>query len=146
MLVRKRHKVLRQMARHVTTFDEDLRKLLDKMFSQMTSHRGIGIAAPQIGVGLQAALVVDVAGQQVFEIINPRIVERFGGAWKHVEGCLSLPGQQHTVTRHGGIVLEYQDSLGQQHRKTFQGTVAQIIQHEVDHLDGILIDDHEKVQ
>jgi peptide deformylase len=131
--------VLRQHSPEVKTVDEDVRRLVEDMFETMDAAKGIGLAANQVGVSRRVA-VVDVDGDR-FAMINPRIVETEGRDVAE-EGCLSIPDIYGDVTRPDRVVIEALDAAGNRYRKEATGLKARAIQHEIDHLDGILFLDH----
>lgn len=130
---------LRKKAARVHKVDDGVRKLLDEMVSVMREHEGIGLAAPQIGVGMRIA-VVD-AGDGIVKIINPVIVE-CAGSDSMEEGCLSVPSTLVLVKRAKSITLEYINDQGEKVVARYSGMTAKAIQHEIDHLDGRLIIDY----
>ena len=119
--------------------DAAVRQLVDDMFETMDASRGVGLAANQIGV-TQRVAVIDAEGQR-FAMINPRLVEVEGKATAE-EGCLSIPDIFADVTRPERVVLEALDAEGKPFRFEAGGLVARAVQHEIDHLDGILFLDH----
>jgi peptide deformylase len=131
--------VLRQHSPEVKTVDDEMRRLVEDMFETMDAAKGIGLAANQVGVSRRVA-VVDVEGDR-FAMINPRIIETEGRAVAE-EGCLSIPDIYGDVTRPDRVVIEALDSAGNRYRKEATGLKARAIQHEIDHLDGILFLDH----
>jgi len=131
--------VLRQHSEIVPSVDEDVRRLIADMFETMDAAKGIGLAANQVGVARRVA-VVDVDDDR-FVMVNPRIVETEGRASAE-EGCLSIPEIYADVTRPDRVVLEALDAEGRPYRKEATGLKARAIQHEIDHLDGILFLDH----
>jgi peptide deformylase len=131
--------VLRQHSVEVKTVDDEVRRLVDDMFETMDAAKGIGLAANQVGVARRVA-VVDVEGDR-FAMIDPRIVETEGQAAAE-EGCLSIPEIYADVTRPERVVIEALDPDGNRYRKEAVGLKARAIQHEIDHLDGILFLDH----
>jgi peptide deformylase len=131
--------VLRQHSVAVQTVDEEVRRLVDDMFETMDAAKGIGLAGNQVGVARRVA-VVDVDGDR-FAMIDPRIVESEGRATAE-EGCLSIPDIYADVTRPDRVVIEALDAAGNPYRKEATGLKARAIQHEIDHLDGILFLDH----
>ena len=134
--------VLRQPAEEVEGFDDDLRQLAEDMFETMYSAEGIGLAAPQVGVS-KRLFVMDVGDpdDEARAVVNPRIVEREGSE-REDEGCLSLPGMFGPVNRAKSIVLEGEDPDGRTIRVEAEDLAARCIQHEVDHVDGVLFIDH----
>jgi peptide deformylase len=131
--------VLRQHSPEVQTVDDAVRRLIEDMFETMDAAKGIGLAANQVGVSRRVA-VVDVDGDR-FAMINPRIVETEGRDVAE-EGCLSIPDVYADVTRPDRVVIEALDAAGNPYRKEASGLKARAIQHEIDHLDGILFLDH----
>ena len=131
--------VLRQHSAEVRTVDDDVRRLVENMFETMDAARGVGLAANQVGVARRVA-VVDADGDR-FVMIDPTIVEAEGRATAE-EGCLSIPEIYGDITRPERVVLEALDEHGNRYRKEAVGLKARAIQHEIDHLDGILFLDH----
>ena len=127
--------VLRKECRKQEKFDLRLAILLKDMADTMYRAEGVGLAAPQVGV-LRRVCVIDV-GDGLVEMINPVITRREGEQTGR-EGCLSLPGVRSTK-RFRKIKVRYQNEAMQVRMKTFEGWTAQIIQHEIDHCNGILI-------
>ena len=131
--------VLRQHSADVKVVDDEVRRLVEDMLETMDAAKGIGLAANQVGVARRVA-VVDVDGDR-FAMIDPRIVEAEGRATAE-EGCLSIPDVYADVTRPDRVIIEALDADGNLYRKDASGLKARAIQHEVDHLDGILFLDH----
>jgi peptide deformylase len=133
--------VLRQRAEEVGEIDDDLRKLAAEMFETMYAEEGIGLAAPQVGVSTRL-FVMDVRedGAEPQAVVNPVIVEH-SGSERGDEGCLSLPGLVGAVERPARIVMEGLDLDGKSLRIEASQLLARCIQHEIDHLDGILFID-----
>jgi peptide deformylase len=131
--------VLRQHSTEVKVVDDDVRRLIEDMLETMDAAKGIGLAANQVGVARRIA-VVDVDGDR-FAMIDPRIVESEGRATAE-EGCLSIPEIYADVTRPDRVVIEALGADGNLYRKDATGLKARAIQHEIDHLDGILFLDH----
>ncbi len=137
---------LKMKARRVETFDDELRKLLDDMVETMYAAKGIGLAAPQIGVPLRA-IVMDLARDEEEDaaprkFLNPEIVWESDDEVPCEEGCLSVPGQYAEVTRPAQCRVRYQDENGVRHEIDCDGLLAVCIQHEMDHLEGVLFVDH----
>lgn len=130
---------LRARATEVTVFDDELRTFIDDLFETMDAAEGVGLAANQVGVTRRVA-VVGVEDDR-FAMVNPVIVSVEGKA-RAEEGCLSIPDVSAEVTRPDQIVLEALDRDGKPYRRTLEGYVARAVQHEIDHLDGILFLDH----
>jgi peptide deformylase len=131
--------VLRQHSAEVATVDPEVRRLIEDMFETMDAAKGIGLAANQVGVARRIA-VVD-ADEDRFVMINPRIIDTEGRSVAE-EGCLSIPEIYADVVRPERVVLEAMDLEGNLYRKEATGLKARAIQHEIDHLDGILFLDH----
>ena len=137
--------VLRMVCEPVTVFDGRLRDLTDEMFQVMYDAPGRGLAAPQIGV-VERVFVMDEGwkdGQpepQVF--INPQVVAASSELTSQDEGCLSIPGRIVQVTRPAEVSLRWQDLDGSPMSGSFTGFGAACVQHEIDHLDGVLCIDH----
>src|SRR5262245_44643179 len=131
--------VLRTRSKSVESFDEKLRAFVADLFETMDAAKGIGIAANQVGVAERVA-VVDVEGHR-FAMINP-VIRSAEGRSRAEEGCLSIPELYGDVTRPDHIVLDAIDEQGQPFSLEASGMVARCIQHEIDHLDGILFVDH----
>lgn len=131
--------VLRQHSVAVQALDQDTRRLIEDMFETMDAAKGVGLAANQVGVTKRVA-VVD-ADDDRFVMVNPRIIETEGRAVAE-EGCLSIPEMYGDVARPERVVIEALDAEGKPYRKEALGLKARAIQHEIDHLDGILFLDH----
>ena len=131
--------VLRQHSAEVKTVDDEVRRLVEDLYETMDAARGVGLAANQVGVARRVA-VVDADGDR-FVMIDPMIVETEGQATAE-EGCLSIPDIYGDVTRPERVILEALDLEGNRYRKDATGLKARAIQHEIDHLDGILFLDH----
>ncbi len=129
--------ILEQQCREVMKFDRKLGKLLDDMYETMIQHDGVGLAAPQIGLDLQIA-IVDIDDESgTTEMINPRILET-SGSQTGPEGCLSFPGIYGEVTRPNHVKIEAFDRRGRKYQLEAEGFLARAVQHEIDHLNGIL--------
>ena len=131
--------VLRQHSAEVKTVDDEVRRLVADLFETMDAAKGVGLAANQVGVARRVA-VVDADGDR-FVMIDPIIVETEGRSTAE-EGCLSIPDIYGDVTRPERVVIEALDQDGARYRKEATGLKARAIQHEIDHLDGILFLDH----
>ncbi|QGG47978.1 peptide deformylase [Heliorestis convoluta] len=132
------HPALREKAREVTKFNENLGRLLDNMVETMVAANGVGLAAPQIGIG-KRVVVIDV-GQGPIELVNPVLVE-YKGTIQEVEGCLSVPDYTEEVQRHGWVKVKAQDRQGQEFFIEGTELLSRALQHEIDHLDGVLFID-----
>ncbi len=135
--------VLRQKAAEIETVDDELKALIDDMFQTMYSAEGIGLAGNQVGVA-RRVLVVDVKDENTppFALINPRIVEQGSVREKEEEGCLSIPGVSALVERPVTVTVEGLDREGEPVRIEADALLARCLQHEIDHLDGVLFIDH----
>ena len=131
--------VLRQRSQEVGTVDDEVRRLIDDMYETMDAARGVGLAANQVGVARRVAVVY--ADEDRFAMIDPVILESEGRAAAE-EGCLSIPEIYGDVSRPERVVIEATDRDGNRYRKEATGLKARAIQHEIDHLDGILFLDH----
>jgi peptide deformylase len=131
--------VLREMAEPVTELTAELRRLVEDMFDTMYAEEGVGLAAPQVGVR-QRVIVVDPREPDVmpFALINPEIIEVSEDVERGEEGCLSIPGLKDIVERPAAVRIEGLNLDGGRTSMEADGLLARILQHEVDHLDGIL--------
>jgi len=134
--------VLRRPAAEVAERDEELTRLIDDMFETMYEAHGIGLAAPQVGVSRRLIVVhVNEEGQEPFALLNPRVVEAGSAREKGEEGCLSIPGVSAFVDRPATVVVEGDTPEGERVRMAADGMLARCLQHEIDHLDGVLFID-----
>ncbi|MEL6559416.1 MAG: peptide deformylase [Bacteroidota bacterium] len=141
--------VLRKKAADIEKDSIDVKELAKDMFETMDSANGIGIAAPQIGKSIRMFVVdgtklEDEEGMESFKkvFINPQILDETGEKWKFEEGCLSIPDIREDVSRHEEVTIRYFDENWEEHEDTYGGMKARIIQHEYDHIEGILFTDH----
>lgn len=136
--------ILKVPAQPVTTFNDELRQLVQDMAETMYAAPGIGLAAPQVGIS-QRVIVIDCSGKdapaQLIVAINPKIVARSGQSCEE-EGCLSVPGYYANVQRSEDVTITFQDVNGEEQEVAAEGLLAVAFQHEIDHLDGILFVDH----
>jgi peptide deformylase len=131
--------VLRMQAREVEEFDDDLRRLVERMTRLMSDASGVGLAATQVGV-LRRVFVFRPRDEEVTRVlVNPRIAERTGGTEVDEEGCLSLQGILVPVERSLQVTVEASDETGEPVRLELEALGARVAQHELDHLDGVLI-------
>lgn len=138
------HPALRTRASAVQRIDDELRRLVADMFETMYKAPGIGLAAPQVGVG-RRVVVLDIADgeeRRPLTLINPEILWRSPERSTAEEGCLSLPEQFAEVTRPAAVRLRYRDREFAEQELAAEGLLARCVQHEIDHLDGILFVDH----
>lgn len=139
------HPVLKQKAQPVAAVDDAMRQLMDDMLETMYAAPGIGLAAPQVGIS-RRVIVVDVAPKdaprQPLRLVNPELVWVSDDDSRYEEGCLSVPEHYADVVRPAAIRVRYRDEQNQLQELAADGLLATCIQHEIDHLDGILFIDH----
>jgi peptide deformylase len=136
--------ILRTTSEPVKKITPEIRKFAEEMTKTMWHENGVGIAAPQCGRNLRMAIVrlnPSEKNEIVFPIINPVIMEASEEMTDGEEGCLSLPGIWGKVRRHASLFVRFQNLKGQEQNLLLEGFNARIIQHEVDHLDGMLFID-----
>lgn len=140
--------VLKKVAKNINKDEIDVKKLAKEMFDTMYEAHGVGLAAPQIGKSIRI-FVVDAEAMDEEEcagfkkvFINPEIIEEYGEDWTFNEGCLSIPDVREDVVRAEGIVIRYFDENWVEHEEEFEGLKARVIQHEYDHIEGVLFTDH----
>ncbi|MGY5847465.1 peptide deformylase [Salegentibacter sp. HM20] len=148
--------VLRKKGKDISEDYPKLQELIESMWDTMYNAYGVGLAAPQVGLPIRM-FVIDPSpfaeDEEISEedkkqlenlrkvFINPQIVEENGDEWAFNEGCLSIPEVREDVFRKPEIVIEYQDENFENHRETYSGLAARVIQHEYDHIEGILFTD-----
>lgn len=136
---------LRQPAKPIKDIDETTQKMIENMFYTMHHSKGVGLAAIQVGVD-KSLIIYDVSpGEEkrsLQVLINPRIIEKSGSIISKKEGCLSLPDLRADVKRAESILVEGFDREGKPMRIDAEGFLAIVLQHEIDHLNGILFIDH----
>jgi len=146
--------VLRKVALDIDEDYPDLEQLIEDMYETMFEAEGLGLAAPQIGLPIRL-IVIDGSRMDADDddderrelrgfkkiLINPRIIEETGDEWEFNEGCLSIPGVREEVKRKPELFLRYQDENFVEKEERFEGIKARIIQHEMDHVNGILFTD-----
>lgn len=140
------HPTLKKKADDIDKDYPELEQLINDMWETMYEASGVGLAAPQVNKSIRLFIIdaspygedhpVTKDFKKVF--INAHIIEETGEDWTMGEGCLSLPGMNEDVSRKPELTIEYVDELFQFHRETYDGILARIIQHEYDHIDGIL--------
>lgn len=139
--------VLRKKATEINSEYPNLKELLSNMFETMYDSNGIGLAAPQIGLSIRLFIVdgteiEDIEPKDFKKVfINPVIEEEFDDKWDYEEGCLSIPNVRADVNRHSKLTITYLDENFIEHTETYGGMAARIIQHEYDHIEGILFTD-----
>ncbi len=148
--------ILRRKAKPVTKFDKDLQTLIDDMIETMRDAPGVGLAAPQINIPQQLAVVEYAEGEddeeteedappkpkKLYVLINPEIVKVSEEKITGIEGCLSIPGLVGEVERHVSIQVRALNRHGSPVKLKVSGWMARIFQHEIDHLNGVLYTDH----
>jgi peptide deformylase len=133
--------VLRQKAKKVTKIDKSIQKLIDDMIDTLRADTNrAGLAAPQVGVLLRIA-VIEVPEQELIILVNPEIIKKEGERIVQ-EGCLSIPGYFGEIKRAETVKVKAQDRYGKQFRLKAEGFLAQALEQEIEHLDGILYIDH----
>jgi peptide deformylase len=134
--------VLRQKAKPVATITEETRRLIRDMFETMYAEEGVGLAAPQVGIS-ERVIVVDSHedSTEPFALVNPEILEASKETEKSEEGCLSIPGLRDLVERSWRVRVRGLSPAGELREFEAEGLVARIIQHEIDHIDGVLFID-----
>ncbi len=143
--------ILKKPSKKVPSDQQDILVLVADMFETMSHASGVGLAAPQIGKPLRI-FVMDSTPMKASEepsepglrqvFINPEIIEEYGEKWPFEEGCLSIPGIREDVIRSSHVKIAFFDEHWKQHTRDFDGVDARIIQHEYDHIEGILFTDH----
>ena len=149
--------VLKKIAIDITPNYPNLNGLISNMWETMYAAKGVGLAAPQIGLSIRLFVIdatpfLDDENMDDFELhsinnfkkvfINPKITEENGSLWEFNEGCLSIPEIREDVSRRSKIIIEYFDENFQFHRLELSGLAARVVQHEYDHIEGILFTDH----
>lgn len=141
-------KVLSEKCEKVDVVDAGVRKLLDDMLETMYADKGVGLAAPQIGIAKRIIVIDDKVdedgnpGPHPMYLVNPEIIEKSAETIIFNEGCLSVPGQSADVERHKRVKVKYLDYNGKEQVIEAEDYLAVILQHETDHLDGVLYIDH----
>jgi len=140
--------ILRKKAEPITEDFKDLKVFIQNMFETMYSSDGVGLAAPQVGQSIRV-FVLDTTTEEEDEpvgikraFINPDIIEKYGDEWVMNEGCLSVPEIREDVLRPESVIIKYQDENFVDHEEIFNGFTARVIQHEYDHLEGIIFVDY----
>jgi len=138
------HPVLKQKARPVAKVDDETRALIKDLFDSMYAADGVGLAAPQIGV-LKSVIVLDTTPRQPesspIAMVNPEIIA-LEGKTTYKEGCLSVPGEAEEVERAAVVTVRYLDENGDEQTRKVDGLLAIAVQHETDHLKGVMFVDH----
>jgi peptide deformylase len=142
--------ILRQRAKDISPDKEDLNEIIENMWETMYYSDGVGLAAPQVGLSIRLFLVdASSAADEEPELenfkkvfINPEILETDGEDWIMNEGCLSLPEIREDVERPDEVTIRYFDENFVEHKETYKGFAGRVIQHEYDHLEGVLFIDY----
>ena len=141
------HPVLKKRADEIPVGTPGMKELADDMFETMYQAQGIGLAAPQIGKSIRMFIAdgtpLEEEEMQDFKqvFINPEMIEEFDDPWLYEEGCLSIPGVRDDVSRRARLRIRFYDENWQRHEREYDGMKARIIQHEFDHLEGVLFTD-----
>jgi len=139
--------ILRQKAQKVKAIDASIQKLIDDMVETMRAADGIGLAAPQVAVRLRVIVVElpqredDPQSGKLYALVNPEITKVSEETWTAEEGCLSIPYYYGEVVRPHAVVVKAKDRRGKDIKIKAEGMLARVLQHEIDHLDGILFID-----
>jgi len=132
--------VLRQKSKRVRTIDGSVQKLISNMLETVHSASGVGLAAPQIGVPLRV-IVIGIPGEEDIALVNPGLVRKKGERLIN-EGCLSIPGYIGEIKRAESVTVKGRDPNGKEIRIKADGLLAQALEHEIDHLNGVLYIDY----
>jgi len=132
--------VLRQKAKRVRNVDNSVNRLVRDMMETLKEAKGVGLAAPQVGVPLRV-IVIQLPEEEAFAVINPQVVRRKGERLVN-EGCLSIPGYVGEITRSKAVTVKGCDCEGRDIRIKADELLAQALEHEIDHVNGILYIDH----
>jgi peptide deformylase len=141
--------VLRQKTKEIDESYPDLEVLIENLFDTMYAAYGVGIAAPQVGLAIRLFVIdgepyaEDDPTMKNFKkvFINPQVIEEAGELWSYSEGCLSIPDIREDINRKEEITISYLDENWIEHEETYSGLAARVIQHEYDHIEGILFTD-----
>ena len=136
--------VLKKKAAPVTDFGPAMQKLFDDMITTLHASVGVGLAAPQIGISQQIFIACPTLRRGEEYVMVNTVIEKKSGSAVATEGCLSMPGISGEIVRSTKLRLTFQDHLGKKHTAEVEDFFARVIQHEMDHLNGILLIDHFK--
>lgn len=128
--------VLRRKAKRITALDPKVQRLIDNMLETMPAASGVGLAAPQVGVSLRL-VVIGMPGEEPLVLINPEVVKR-SGEREVDEGCLSVPGYRGKVKRSEAVTVKARDRNWKECRVKGTELLGQVLEHEIDHLNGVL--------
>ena len=132
------NEILRTKSENIVKFNNSLKKIEKKMLKCLKKNKGLGLAAPQIGLNLRMIIVnLDKTNSKLI-MCNPNIIFKSENIFSYQEGCLSLPGVWGNVNRSASVVVEFQDTNGQKNKIKLEDMNARIVQHEIDHLNGVL--------
>ena len=149
--------VLKKKSENISEEYPNLSKLIEDMWETMYASKGVGLAAPQIGLSVRIFVIdtkpfasddeLDPAEAKTLEFfkkvfINPQIIKEEGDSWSFNEGCLSIPDVREDVNRKEKITIQYRDEKFKLHTEILDGLAARVVQHEYDHIEGILFTDH----
>ena len=149
--------VLKKKSENISEEYSNLSKLIEDMWETMYASKGVGLAAPQIGLSVRIFVIdtkpfasddeLDPAEAKTLEFfkkvfINPQIIKEEGDSWSFNEGCLSIPEVREDVNRKEKITIQYRDEKFKLHTEILDGLAARVVQHEYDHIEGILFTDH----
>ena len=149
--------VLKKKSENISEEYPNLSKLIEDMWETMYASKGVGLAAPQIGLSVRIFVIdtkpfasddeLDSAEAKTLEFfkkvfINPQIIKEEGDSWSFNEGCLSIPEVREDVNRKEKITIQYRDEKFKLHTEILDGLAARVVQHEYDHIEGILFTDH----
>jgi len=132
--------ILRQKAKRVKTIDNSIQKLIDDMLETNRAASGAGLAAPQVGVSLRLA-IIQLSEDEEYVLINPQVMRRTGSRTV-TEGCLSIPGYVGDIQRSEKVSVRATDRNGKEYRVRSDGLLAEALEHEIDHLNGVLYIDY----
>jgi peptide deformylase len=140
------HPILKKKGQDLPKDYANLSELVDNMYETMYHAKGIGLAAPQVGMSLRLFVVDTIQIQEEGEeakgikkaFINPQIISETGKVWEYEEGCLSIPNVHANVSRHENLKISFYDENFVEHTEDFDGMNARVIQHEYDHIEGVL--------
>jgi len=134
--------ILRKVSEPVQAFDADLQAVVEAMLTRMRKSKGVGLAGPQVGLRSRILVLNPTDdGKDDLVLVNPTILSRSGDRTVFEEGCLSFPGIYAEITRPDRCAVRYVDPSGESMEREFSGFVSRIVQHEYDHLEGILLVD-----
>lgn len=142
--------ILRKEAEEFHRDSEDLTKLVEAMYDTMNNANGVGLAAPQIGLSkrlfiIDSTKMEEEEGKGIKRVfINPEILDEYGEEWSFEEGCLSIPDVHGDILRPEKLTIRYFDELWNEYEEEFDSMTARVIQHEYDHLNGVLFTDYIK--